>query len=143
MRAQLTVSTMLLLASVAHSHHSTTPVYDNERIATKTGVVSEFRLVNPHAMLTLAVEEEGGRVVPWIVEFDGRLNLTRFGWTDDTLKPGDVVTITGNPTHNESPRMFFIALERSDGTQLRRPLLDHFFGPLEDARRQRVDRKQQ
>jgi hypothetical protein len=134
---------MLLSASAVHSHHSTTPVYASNRIVTKTGVVSSFRLVNPHAMLTLDVAEEDSTVVPWIVEFDGRLNLTRFGWTDETLKTGEVITVTGNPTHNDSPRMFFLELERSDGTRLRRPIVDQLIGTLEDARRQRAEGKPQ
>ncbi len=133
---------MLLSASAAHAHHSWTPVYDGQRTVTKSGIVSSFRLVNPHAMLTLDVTEESGKVVPWTVEFDGRLNLIRFGWTDETLKTGDAVTVTGNPTHNESPRMFFIELERPDGTRLRRPIIDHLRDTLEDARRQRSKESQ-
>ena len=134
---------MLLSAGVIHAHHSTTPVYDGKRIVTKTGVVTSFRLVNPHAMLTLDVAAEDGKVVPWIVEFDGRLNLTRFGWHDDTLKPGDRITVTGNPTHSDSPRMFFIELERPDGTQLRRAMIDPTVDAIEEARRRRGEQKQQ
>lgn len=142
-RLAIAAAAALLTASAAHPHHSTTPVYDSRRTVTKTGVVSSFRLVNPHAMLTLDVADESGKVARWTVEFDGRVNLTRFGWTDDTLKAGDVVTVTGSPTRNESPRMFFAELERPDGTRLRRPLVDQLFGTLEDARRQRAAEKQQ
>jgi len=143
MKAKLiaTTAAMLLYAGSIHAHHSTTPVYDTTRTVTKTGVVAQFRLVNPHATLKLEVAEEGGNVVPWIVEFDGRVNLTRFGWNDDTLKPGDRITVMGNPTHSNSPRMFFIELERPDGTQLRRAMIDPTVGALEEARRQRAEQK--
>jgi len=132
---------MLLSAGEVQAHHSTTPVYDGKRTVTRTGVVTSFRLVNPHAMLTFDVTEEGGQVVPWIVEFDGRVNLTRFGWDNDTLKPGDRITVTGNPTHNDSPRMFFLELERPDGTQLRRPMIDRTLDALEEARRKRAEQQ--
>jgi len=144
MKKKLTVAAAaMLLSGAIHAHHSTTPVYDGKRTVTKTGVVTSFRLVNPHAMLTFEVTEEGGRVVPWIVEFDGRVNLTRFGWNDATLKPGDRITVMGNPTHNDSPRMFFIELERPDGTQLRRPMIDRTLDALEEARRKRAEQKPQ
>jgi hypothetical protein len=145
MKAMVTVTTvsMLLTASAIHAHHSTTPVYDGKRLVTKTGVVTSFRLVNPHATLTLDVPGEGGEVVPWIIEFDGRVNLTRFGWSDDTLKPGDRITVTGNPTHSGSPRMFFLELERPDGTHLRRAMIDPTVAAAEEARRKRVEQRQQ
>ena len=143
MRAKLIVvaAAMLLIARAIHAHHSTTPVYDSQRTVTKTGVVSSFKFVNPHAMLTLDVVEEGGRVVPWTVEFDGRVNMTRFGWTDETVKPGDHITVTGSPTHNDSPRMFFIVLERPDGTRLQRAMARNL-DAIEEARRQRAGQKQ-
>lgn len=144
MRAKLTVvaATILLSPGVIHAHHSTTPVYDGKRTVTKTGVVTSFRLVNPHTMVALDVVDDDGKVVPWIVEFDGRVNLTRFGWDDDTLKPGERITVTGNPTHSDSPRMFFIELARPDGTQLRRPMIDPTVDALEEARRRRAEQKQ-
>ena len=134
---------LLLAASMGHAHHATTPVYDIQKTVTTTGVVTSFRLVNPHTMLTLDVTDESGKIMRWTVEFDGRLNLTGAGWTEDTLKAGDVVTVTGNPTHSGSPRMFFAELERADGTRLGRPLVDKLLGPLEDARRQRTAEKRQ
>lgn len=143
MRMPLTVAVTLSFAGTAYAHHSTTPVYDGARIVAKTGVVTSFKLVNPHALLTLDVAEEDGTVVPWIVEFDGRVNLARFGWDDDTLQPGDRITVTGNPTHNDSPRMFFWELARPDGTTLRRPMIDRTVAAHEEARRKRAEQKQQ
>jgi hypothetical protein len=145
MRAKLIVAAaaMVLRVGGLHAHHSTTPVYDSRKAVTKAGVVTSFRLVNPHAMLELEVAEEGGKVVPWIVEFDGRLNMTRFGWDHDTLKPGDWVTVTGNPTHSGSPRMFFIELQRPDGTQLRRAMIEPSVNAAEEARRKRAEQARQ
>jgi hypothetical protein len=136
----LAAATTLLFISAVDAHHSVTPVYDATRVVRKEGVVRSFRFVNPHAMLTLDVEESG-KVVSWLVEFDGLVNLARFGWTNATLKPGDQVIITGNPTHINTARMFFIELERSDGTHLRRPLFN-IGDELEQARRERAEPRQ-
>ena len=145
MRVKLIIAAaaMLLSAGALDAHHSTTPVYDSKRVIAKAGVVTSFRLVNPHAMLELDVADEDGKLVPWIVEFDGRVNMTRFGWDDETLKLGDRVTVKGNPTHSGSPRMFFIELERPDGTQLRRAMIEPSVTAAEEARRRRAEQKPQ
>ena len=53
------------------------------------------------------------------------------------------VTVTGNPTHSGSPRMFFIELERPDGTHLRRAMIGPSVAAAEEARRKRAEQKQQ
>lgn len=124
----------------ARAHHSFAPVYDGSRFASASGVVTSFRLVNPHALLTLDVTDDAGKVVQWTVEFDGRLNLTVFGWTPETIRVGERVTITGNPTHTGSPRLFFAFLERADGSLLRRPVVTRY-ETLEQERRQRAQQR--
>ncbi|HEY5566306.1 MAG TPA: hypothetical protein VIM81_03565, partial [Gammaproteobacteria bacterium] len=81
--------------------------------------------------------DDAGNVVEWTVEFSGRLNLTVGGWTDDTISPGERVTVSGNPTHTGSPRMFFRRLVRADGTELRPPSAARQ-GAIEEERRQRA-----
>jgi hypothetical protein len=134
---------LLLVIDAAYAHHSFAPVYDGKRMITKAGVVTAFRLVNPHAIMWLDVKDEAGDTVRWTVEFDGRVNLTGFGWTDSTITVGEHVSVTGNPTHSGSPRMFFAQLARPDGTTLRRPFADHVLGTLEEARRERAQERDQ
>ena len=81
--------------------------------------MKEFRFVNPHAMLVMDVKDEAGNVVKWTVEFAGRLNLTNSGWTADTITVGERVSVTGNPTHTGSPRLFFTQIMLANGTELR------------------------
>ena len=64
------------------------------------------------------VTDDTGKVVKWAVEFAGLLNLSEVGWTAESIKAGERVTVTGNPTHTPSPRMAFRRLVRSDGTVL-------------------------
>ena len=112
------IPVLVLSVAGASSHHAFSPVYDEKRLITVAGVVSQFRFVNPHAMMSMDVLDESGKVVKWTVEFSGRLNLSNVGWTADSIKSGERVTVTGNPTHTGSDRMFFRKLVRADGTEL-------------------------
>jgi len=124
------------------AHHSFAPVYDGSRQVTVTGVVTQFRFVNPHAMMLMNVSDDSGKVTQWTVEFAGSLNLSEVGWTAETIKAKERVVVTGNPTHTGSNRMFFVKLVRTDGTELLtsggQRLKD-----IEEERRQRQRARQQ
>ena len=109
---------LLVTGVVLQSHHAFTPVYDANRTITVAGVVTEFRFVNPHAMMFMDVTDDTGKIVKWTVEFAGRLNLTEVGWTAKSIMPGERVTVNGNPTHTNSTRMSFRRLVKADGTEL-------------------------
>ena len=119
------------------AHHAFSPVYDDKRTVTIEGVVTEFRFVNPHSMMTMEVRDDGGAVTRWVVEFAGRLNLSEVGWTADSIKAGERVSVTGNPTWEKMPRLFFRRLVRPDGTELR-PGAAQQENTLEAERRQRA-----
>src|SRR5262245_58796684 len=131
----------LSVAGAANAHHAFAPVYDASRTVTVAGTVKEFRFVNPHAMLVMDVKDEAGKVVTWTVEFSGRLNLSNSGWTADTIAVGERLTVTGNPTHTNSPRLFFTRLVRANGTELRAG--GDRFSTLEEERRQRREQRDQ
>lgn len=105
-------------SGVAVAHHSFSAVYDIQRTVSVRGVITEFRFVNPHALMLVDATDDAGRVSKWTVEFDGRLNLTEHGWNERTIVVGERVTVTGNPTHVGAQRMFFRKLVRPDGTEL-------------------------
>ena len=102
----------------AFAHHSFAAQFDGSKTVTFDGTVKEFRFVNPHALAAIDVTDSNGAVRQWTVEFDGRLNLTNFGWTDATIRPGEHVKISGNPERTGAPRIFFSKLVRADGTEL-------------------------
>ncbi len=102
----------------AAAHHSFAAVFDGSKTVTLEGTIKEFKFVNPHALATIDVADDKGAVQQWTVEFDGRLNLTNFGWTDATIRPSEHVKISGNPERTGTPRIFFSKLVRADGTEL-------------------------
>jgi hypothetical protein len=131
---------LLLVGKVAEAHHSFSAVYDGTKQATVSGVVTQFRFVNPHAMMYLDAPDASGKTTKWVVEFDGRLNLSNFGWTESSIKSGERVTVTGNPSHTESNRLFFLKLVHADGTELIRGAQQRL-NSLEEDRRQRAQQR--
>lgn len=87
---------LLLYALPAISHHSTT-AYDHTRTIVLTGTVKEFQWTNPHSWVQLLVNDGAGNSTEWSIE-TGAPNLNiRHGWSRNTLKPGDKVTLTIYP----------------------------------------------
>jgi hypothetical protein len=114
----LLIGVLLMSARIASAHHSFAAVYDDKHTVSVTGVVTEFRFVNPHALMAMNVTDDAGNTVKWTVEFAGRLNLSEIGWTADSIKSGERVTVTGNPAHSIPARISFLRLVRADGSVL-------------------------
>jgi hypothetical protein len=85
---------MLVLAGLAAAHHGDAGRYE-ENVVVMTGTVVEMQLVDPHSIIVLDVPNEKGEMVRWQAELGGRTGLGRGGWTRNTLKKGDKITITG------------------------------------------------
>jgi hypothetical protein len=126
----------------AAAHHAFSPVYDEKRTITVEGVVTQFKFVNPHATMSMDVTDKTGKTVKWIVEFAGRLNLGDAGWTEESIKAGERVKVTGNPTHTGSQRIFFRRLVRPDGTELL-PGSAQRLNAIEQQRRERARQRSQ
>jgi uncharacterized protein DUF6152 len=123
---------------MVYSHHSFSGVYDGSRVVTVSGVVTQFKFVNPHALMLMDVTDESGKVSKWTVEFAGRLNLAEIGWTADSIKAKDRVTVTGNPTHAAGlPRLAFVKIVKGDGTVLL-PANAERSNAIDEERRQRA-----
>jgi hypothetical protein len=143
LRALLFVLPILIFSiASASSHHAFSPVYDAKRTIIVEGVVTQFRFVNPHAMMLMDVTDTNGKVVTWNVEFAGRLNLEEAGWTAQSIKVGERVKVTGNPTWQGSQRMAFVRLVRADGTELE-PGRAQRLSAIEEERRQRASKRTQ
>ena len=140
----LVVAAPLLALSVEQSgaHHSFSAVYDEKQVITVEGVVTQFRFVNPHAMMSLDVKDKSGKVETWTVEFAGRLNLMEGGWTVETVKPGDRITVTGNPARKSDRQIAFRRIVKADGTELL-PTQARQVNAIEQERRERARQRNQ
>jgi hypothetical protein len=85
-----------LLCGVAdvRAHHSFDAEYDSSKPITLTGIVTRLDWINPHAYVFVSVKEAGGAVKNYKVEMGPPYALVRGGWKRDTVKAGDMVTIT-------------------------------------------------
>lgn len=112
----------LLLGTVwslsVSAHHSSNKHYDMSNEAEVEGVVTRFRLVNPHARIYFDVTREDGTVEKWLSEGEGASILSRRGWTRDELKPGDKIKIRGNPSRDGRPLIEWITITLPDGRVL-------------------------
>ena len=97
----------LLVCTNALAHHSMS-MYDRGHDTTfKAATIAQFEWVNPHTQITFTVTEEHGNTVKWVAEGPGPNRLSNHGWTKDSIKSGDQVTIIGNVNKDGSPTMRF------------------------------------
>jgi hypothetical protein len=78
------------------AHHTLSGVYERSQETTMRGVVLEFRFVNPHPILVIAVQAADGESESWQLEMDNRFELSRIGVTAETFSPGDRVFVKGS-----------------------------------------------
>jgi hypothetical protein len=81
----------------AVAHHSFSAYYFEERSITVEGVVQSFQYVNPHAILVLTVPDADGGAQTFTAEWSNPRRLATAGVLKNTLKPGDVVVVSGSP----------------------------------------------
>ena len=126
----------LFFGGLVQAHHSFFAVFDGEQLVTITGTVTRFRMVNPHAMMDIETVDASGNTQLWSVEFDGRLHLSRAGWSTTMFKVGETLEVTGNPARSGSAMMFFNRSVDAGGTEIISPRLK-LEDSIEEQRRQR------
>lgn len=91
------LGTASLLAAPALAHHSFA-MFDSQNPVIMTGTVKEFEWVNPHSWLRIVVQDQTtGRASEWALELGSPAQQVSVGWKQDSLKPGDKVTVTVYP----------------------------------------------
>jgi len=114
----LSICAALLTAAPASAHHNAAAHYQLDGEIEVSGVVTEFRLVNPHSRLYLEVTNNNGAVERWMAEGDASVALRRSGWTADQFKAGDEVHIVGRPSHDGSNMLEWETITLRDGTAI-------------------------
>lgn len=106
---------VLLAATPALAHHSFT-MFDSTKMVTLTGTIKEFQWTNPHTFTWIDVPNASGGVDTWGIEGMSPNYLGRRGWTKNTLKPGDKVSIVISPLKDGSKGGTFLRCTLADGT---------------------------
>jgi len=77
------------------------------------GVLSQFIFRNAHSFIQMDTKDASGHTARWYVEWSGASVQARSGINRNTLRPGDHVTIVGNPSrHLEDHRARLISIKR-------------------------------
>ncbi|MBI2187245.1 MAG: hypothetical protein HYU37_09020 [Acidobacteria bacterium] len=104
MRAVLLSTVLGALVAVvpASAHHSFAAYYVEDQSITLEGVVRELQYRSPHAILVFTAPDASGRTQTFEAEWSNPRRLNSQGITANTLKPGDVVIVTGSPGRTAS-----------------------------------------
>ena len=113
---------IVLGGSAVLAHHSFAVFFDDARTIEITGSVTEFRFSNPHAIISLDVRNKDGVVEAWKAETNAVTLLKRRGWTKDSLKAGEVITVDGWPARDGANYMRMRTIKKADGTVLGTPV---------------------
>ncbi len=103
------------------AHHAFSNEFDESKPITLEGVVTRIDWENPHVHYYVDVAQPDGTVVNWACETGGPNRLAKRGWTRDSLKPGDKVTVHAFPakdaSHSADGRKVTLADGRTIGAE--------------------------
>lgn len=102
-------------AAPAIAHHAFAAEFDAEQPVEVKGVVTKFKLVNPHSWLYLDVKGADGTVTNWGFEFSAPNALASRGLGKADVKPGDEISIKGYKSKNGGPFGYSVFATLSDG----------------------------
>jgi hypothetical protein len=108
---------ILSLAGPILAHHSW-GAYDLTKWTTLKGTVHRFNWSNPHISLEVNVKDARGSLQKWVTGGPSPSRMSRGGWDRDTVKPGDPLTVIGNPAKDGSPMMRLGKVILANGQEL-------------------------
>ena len=112
----LTMTGLITCAASAAAHHSFAAEFSYELFGSREGKVVEVHFVNPHAHIFFAVKNGNGKEEIWDAQSSAPQNLLRRGWSQDSIKVGDRITIEGNLGLENSRKLWIITMTLENGT---------------------------
>lgn len=105
LRGWVVAAGLCLMSAPVVAHHGDAGRYDESAFVI-TGTIVEIRLTNPHSIMVFDVTDGDGKTVRWQGELTGGQQIVRqFGWTKDSPKVGDKITLTGRRVKTGAPYM--------------------------------------
>ena len=111
-------ASFLLAQRLVLAHHGSAG-YNNKDLVTVTGTATEFQFVNPHCIISINVKDAKGQVQKWQGELTSPNHLVRAGWTAQTFKPGEEVTLTGFRAKTGANSMWITKVVLGNGEEMK------------------------
>lgn len=92
----------LLFSVPLFAHHGNAAMDAGKKLILK-GTVTEWVWANPHCWLKFDVKDDKGEPVHWVAETNNAPDMIERGWSKNSFKPGDEVTVTVEPVKNGNP----------------------------------------
>lgn len=108
---------LFLSSSPILAHHSPAE-FDGTKTVSLKGTVTQFDWNNPHAYIFLEGKNDKGDVEKWAAELGTLGVLSRLNWRRDTVKPGDQITVYGNPARDGRLLMRLLKVVLPNGQEL-------------------------
>src|SRR5437870_3320900 len=94
---------VVMVAVPAFAHHGRGASYDNNKIETIQGTVTEWAWRNPHCALYVDVKGADGKVVNWGFDSQSVGSLSKLKMNRRSFEPGQQLKIIFNPSRGGAP----------------------------------------
>ena len=111
------IFSFLMVSAPLLAHHGNSAYYMSKSVPVKA-TVTKFEYSNPHTQIYYDVTDDKGEVEHWVAETNNPAMLNRVGWSKDSLKPGDQVTLFVNPNKVGAKVTFLQKVVFTDGKEL-------------------------
>ena len=105
-------------AAPAYAHHSFAAEFDQKKVVSLVGTVTEMEWVNPHAVIHLEVKNADGTITNWAIEGNTPNSLLRAGLTKKSLAPGTGLAVRGYLAKSGDNKISASAIMLQDGRTL-------------------------
>ena len=112
------IAVLILLPISLAAHHAFAAEFDRAKTVKVQGAVVKLEWTNPHIWIYVDAKDEKGAIVHWQCEGGSPNTLTRQGWTKESLKQGDQVTIDGYRAKDGSNTCNSSSVTLADGKKL-------------------------
>ena len=108
---------VLAVGFPAAAHHGNA-AFSDKVTEFKNVTVTKFAWANPHCLVEFDAKDANGKVVNWSAESGSPEALRLTGWSKNSLRPGDMITIYVHTAKTGAPAGRLTKVVLSDGTVL-------------------------